>query len=127
MSIDEEKPTIGFFELCFDVEDLEKSLEFYEKLGFKVVKGAIEYGTCGISNGDIQFTLFTENYIEQEFGVKFIFNFRGGNVEENFKRLKNQGVVFEKNPTTWEDGSIDAKLRDPDGNLIYLDTHPSEQ
>jgi hypothetical protein len=26
-----------------------------------------------------------------------------------------------------EDGSIDAKLRDPDGNLVYSEIHPSEK
>lgn len=127
MPLNEDRPKIGLFELCFDVADLEKSLKFYEKLGFKKIKGALEYGTCGITNGDVRFTLFTENYIENEFGVKFLFNFRGGNVKENYENLKDKGLIFEQNPKHWEDGSIDAKLKDSDGNLIYLDTHPTEQ
>ncbi len=121
------KPKIGFFELCFDVKDLDKSIAFYEKLGFYLIKGKSEYGTACMSNGDISLTLFAENTIKQEFGVDFLFNFRGGNVEANYKQLKEKGIEFEQPPKIWTDGvSIDAKFRDPDGNLIYLDTHPSE-
>ncbi|MHA1110398.1 MAG: VOC family protein [Promethearchaeota archaeon] len=48
-------------------------------------------------------------------------------MKQNFKDLSSKGIKFEQEPKIWTDGvSIDAKFRDPDGNLIYLDTHPSE-
>ena len=72
------KPKLGFFELCFDVSDINASIEFYKKLGFTLLKGASEYGTACMTNGDIRLTLFAENTIIQEFGVHFLLNFRGG-------------------------------------------------
>jgi len=121
------KPKLGNFELCFDVKNIEESIEFYEKIGFQLIKGASEYGTACMSNGDVRLTLFAENTIKQEFGVEFLLNFRGGDVRKNHKDLNAKGIEFEQEPKIWTDGvSIDAKFRDPDGNLIYLDTHPSE-
>ncbi|MBN2157250.1 MAG: VOC family protein [Candidatus Lokiarchaeota archaeon] len=122
------KPKLGNFELCFDVENLEESVAFYKKLGFQIIKGAIEYGTVCMSNGDIRFTMFIENAIQEQFGTKFLLNFRGGDVQKNYEYLTKEGIKFEQSPKIYEDGvSIDAKLRDPNGNLIYLDTHPSER
>jgi predicted enzyme related to lactoylglutathione lyase len=124
---EEKNIQLGKFEICFDVPDIESAVKFYEKLGFKPTKGAIEYGTISVSNGDIQFTFFAENYIKKEFGVCHLFNFRGGDVEEIYETLKEKNLDFEMTPRRWKDGSIDAKLKDPSGNLIYFDTTPEER
>lgn len=120
-------PKLGKFELCFDVPDLELAVNFYKKLGFSPMKGAIEYGTISLSNGDIQFTMFAENYIKNEFGVTHLFNFRGGDMNKIYEFLKLKSITFEMNPRSWEDGTVDAKLRGPAGNLIYFDTTPAER
>jgi hypothetical protein len=127
MKENESNLRLGKFELCFDVPDINNTVEFYKKLGFYKTKGAIEYGTISLSNGHIQFTFFEENYIKNEFGVNFLLNFRGGDVEKIYENLKGKNISFEMPPRSWEDGSIDAKLRDPAGNLIYFDTTPQER
>lgn len=123
---------MGWFSLCFDVEDMEKAVEFYNKLGFRIVSGGVDKGYCAISNGNMRFSLFPNNFIKQEFGVSHLFNFRGGRVKEIVETLKSRGVEFTKDYTVWEEegpsqGSEDAIFSDTDGNVIYVDTHPTER
>ncbi|MHA2090282.1 MAG: VOC family protein [Candidatus Kariarchaeaceae archaeon] len=117
---------LGWFTLCFDVEDMEKAFVFYQTIGFWKVGGGKEEGYLTISNGGIRFTLFENGYIQKEFGVSHLLNFRGGDVDENYKELNTKGIEFTQEPKTWKDGSIDARFTDFDGNVFYLDTHPSE-
>lgn len=117
---------LGWFTLCFDVEDIDKSFNFYESIGFWKIDGGVDKGYVTISNGGVRFTLFKEGYIKKEFGVSHLFYFRGGDVENNFRELNEKKVKFSQKPLTWKDGSIDARFLDLDGNIFYLDTHPTE-
>jgi predicted enzyme related to lactoylglutathione lyase len=117
---------LGWFTLCFDVEDMNKAFEFYKTIGFWKIGGGEESGYLTISNGGVRFTLFKEGYIQKEFGISHLFNFRGGDVEKNFEELKSKEIEFTQDIGTWKDGSVDARFNDLDGNVFYLDTHPSE-
>ncbi|MHA2249893.1 MAG: VOC family protein [Candidatus Kariarchaeaceae archaeon] len=117
---------LGWFTLCFDVKDMEKAFAFYQTIGFWKIGGGKERGYLTISNGGIRFTLFEEDYIQKEFGVSHLLNFRGGDVEKNFQDLSTKGVEFKQEISIWKDGSIDARFMDLDGNVFYLDTHPTE-
>ncbi|RMG28752.1 MAG: hypothetical protein D6732_18365 [Methanobacteriota archaeon] len=113
-------------EICFSVENMEKTIEFYKKLGMKIYSGGPDKGWCTMTDGTAYFALFPQGFIEKEFGVKILFNFRGGNITKLIAYLKNRGIKFQKeNPR--EDGTGDAIFTDPEGNKFYLDTVDFEE
>ncbi len=101
-----------------------KAFEFYKKIGFWKIGGDKGYLTIG--NGGVRFTLFENNFIKNEFGVSHLFNFRGGDVEMNFRELSKKEIQFTQDLLTHKDGTNDAKFADLDGNILYLETHPLE-
>ncbi len=111
---------LGRFELSLNVTDLERSVEFYERLGFTAVEGDPAEGWRIMINGDLRLGLY-RGHIPAN-----LLNFRGGDVFALARELKMRGVVLESGPEIESDGSAGASLRDPDGNLVYLNTHPDE-
>jgi hypothetical protein len=76
---------LGWFTLCFDVEDMEKAFVFYQTIGFWKVGGGKEEGYLTISNGGIRFTLFENGYIQKEFeGTKY----QGNRIHPGTKNLE---------------------------------------
>jgi hypothetical protein len=53
-----------------------------------------------------------------------LLNFRNGDLEVIATSLQTTGVRFEKRLAQAKDGSKSALIRDPDGNAIYLVSHP---
>jgi lactoylglutathione lyase len=111
---------IGHLEICLNVKDLRRSLDFYHKIGYEDVsvflkdKWAIlryRENILGLYEGHIQ-----ENCL----------NFRGGNITKLIEEFDNLGIPFESVPVFNDDGSGSAFLRDPDGNLLFFDTAPEE-
>ena len=122
------RSNLGWFELCYDVLSCKLAFGYYQKLGFEIVGGSIDQGNIVISDGSVRISLFEQNTIKTEFGVPFLINYRGGDVNKIYEDLVKKGVKFTQNAKLWRDGvSIDAKTLDPDGNMIYFDTHPSER
>lgn len=120
-------PRLGHhFEICFSVKDMEKSVEYYKKLGFTIYTGGIDKGWCTMTDGIVYFALFKDNFIEQEFGVPILFNYRGGNTKKITEALEKQGIEFYKN-TAKEDGTGDALFRDINNHVFYIDTAPDEE
>lgn len=111
---------LGWWDVCLNVQDLEKSRSFYEKLGLQVVEGNAEQGYWVMANDSARIGLY-KGHIQE-----FVLNFRGGDVMANAEALGAKGLTFESGPTEVEGGGGSATLRDPDGNVIFLDTHPDE-
>lgn len=112
---------LGTCDICFPTADLRKSMEFYEKLGFERQQGDDEctwavmvYGSCRIAlyQGDIS---------------TMMLNFRGGDVAAIIDELKTRGITPVSDTTVEADGSVGAVIRDPDGNVLYFNTHPDER
>ena len=112
---------LGNFELCLNVADVRRSLEFYETLGFKRVGGNIADGWAIIENGNCRIGLYA-GHIDSN-----LINFRGGDVFALGAALKQRGLEFSQDPYREPDGSMGAILPDPDGNVIYFNTFPEEQ
>ena len=112
---------LGNFDLCLRVKNLEKSTDFYKKLGFENTIFDSFAGMSILKKGNITFALYDKHIDET------ILNFRGGNVFEIAKVLKAKGLEFESDAKIEADGSHGAKLRDPDGNLIYFNTASGEE
>ena len=53
-------------------------------------------------------------------------NFRGGDVFAIAEYLKAEGLEMEMDAKVESDSSAGATMRDPDGNMIYFNTHPDE-
>lgn len=92
-----EIPRLGHhFEICINVGNLQDSVEFYSKLGFKIYTRGPDKGSCTLTDGLIYLALFPNNFIQKEFGIPVLFNYRGGNVEKIVGCLKSQGITFSK-------------------------------
>jgi predicted lactoylglutathione lyase len=122
-----EMPKLGHhFELCFSVDDLKKSVEYYQKLGFRIYTGGIDKEWCTITDGNMYFGLFPANFIETEFGKKFVLNYRGGNIKVLTEKLEEEGIEFYKKHVN-DDGTGSALFKDINGNVIFLDTAADEE
>lgn len=112
---------LGNFELCLNVADVRRALEFYETLGFKRVGGNIADGWAIIENNNCRVGLY-QGHIDSN-----LLNFRGGDVFAIGAELKKRGLEFTQDAYREADGSAGAILKDPDGNVIYFNTFPEEQ
>ncbi|MDQ3023800.1 MAG: VOC family protein [bacterium] len=112
---------LGNFELCLNVKELRRSLEFYETLGFKRTGGTVADGWAIIETGNCRIGLY-EGHIESN-----LINFRGGDVFALAAELKKRGLAFSQDAYREPDGSAGAILPDPDGNVVYFNTFPEEQ
>lgn len=120
---------LGAFSISLAVKDIEKSRDFYEKLGFKKFGGNISENWLIIKNGNCVIGLF-QNMFE-----KNILTFNPG-WDENAKQLdqftdirtiqkilKAKGVKFNTEADDNSDNPTHFVIEDPDGNPIMLDQH----
>jgi catechol 2,3-dioxygenase-like lactoylglutathione lyase family enzyme len=122
-----EIPRLGHhFEICISVDNLQESIEFYKKLGFQIYTGGPDKGWCTITDGIIYLALFPDNFIEKEFGIPVLFNYRGGNVKKIVDYLKTQGVEFSKE-NVQANGTGSAIFTDPNGRLFFFDSSEAEE
>ncbi len=103
-------------EISLKVKSLAESFLFYQELGFELVEGERSEGWLVVEQGGVRVGLY-EGHISSNRMTFFC-----GDVEGNVSALRSKGVKFESDPMRESDGSIGASLRDPDGNLIYLNT-----
>jgi len=110
---------LGWCDVCLDVKDIKEARAFYENLGFKAVEGSQEDNYFIMVNDSARVGLYQGCF------EGFMLNFRGGDVMANAKQLKEKGLLVDSEAEE-SDGSVGATVIDPDGNIIYLNTHPSE-
>ncbi|MFX0207877.1 MAG: hypothetical protein ACFFDT_17950, partial [Candidatus Hodarchaeota archaeon] len=79
-----------------------------------------------LTDGIIYLALFPDKFIEREFGVPVLFNYRGGNVQKIVDYLKAQKVEFSKE-NVQPDGTGSALFTDLNGRVIFLDTVKDEE
>ncbi len=110
----------GWLEVCLNVGNLKLSVDFYEKLGFGHVGGEVEEGWAVMENDSCRISLY-QGHLEGN-----VLNFRGGDVQQIGDTLKARGLALKSDVESEPDGSLGCTLEDPDGNLIYFNTHPDE-
>ncbi|HAA12314.1 MAG TPA: glyoxalase [Cytophagales bacterium] len=120
---------LGAFSISLAVKDLQASKAFYEKLGFESFGGSEEHNYLILKNGEHVIGLF-QGMFEHN-----ILTFNPGwnqsaqetaeftDVREIQKKLKEQGVEFEKEADESTSGPEHFILIDPDGNPVMLDQH----
>jgi len=120
---------LGAFSISLAVKDLQASKAFYEKLGFEKFGGDEAHNFVMMRNGEHVIGLF-QGMFEHN-----ILTFNPGwdqsgqdlpefaDVREIQKKLKEQGVAFEKEADESTEGPEHIILVDPDGNPVMLDQH----
>lgn len=120
---------LGAFSISLSVKDLQKSKDFYEKLGFSQMAGDMDHNYLIMKNGDHIIGLFKAMFN----GNMLTFNPGWDQNAQNLesfddvrdiqKQLKEQGIEIEKSADESTSGPEHMYLKDPDGNMILIDQH----
>ena len=112
---------LGAFSVSLAVTDVERSAQFYEKLGFRVIDGGHtstefpdneQHRWRILQNGGARIGLF-QGMFENN-----LLSFAPQDLERVRSELKKNGALED---TAAEDGAI--IIKDPDGNAILFDAH----
>lgn len=112
---------LGEYNLCLKVADLEKSMQFYQKLGFQIIEDQRNENWVVLQNNNMILSLY-QGHIQQN-----LINFRGGDIPTIVEKASKNGIEFQQAATKQPDGSWSAEVQDPDGNVIFFDTYPEER
>lgn len=120
---------LGAFSISLNVQDIQASKDFYEKIGFTVFGGDIEQNWLIMKNDTTSIGLF------QGMFDKNILTFNPGwdeqaqeldtftDIRELQQNLKSKGVSFISEADATGEGPASFTLEDPDGNPILFDQH----
>lgn len=112
---------LGEFYPCFNVQNLERSIDFYLKLGFRIIEDHREENWAVLQHNNMALALY-QGHIKEN-----LINFRGGDIKAIAQEIAAQGLELTMPATNHPDGSWSAELRDPDGNSIFFNTYPAER
>jgi catechol 2,3-dioxygenase-like lactoylglutathione lyase family enzyme len=107
---------LGEFSISLAVKNIQKSLAFYEKLGFEVIDGDVEENWVLLQNGEAKIGLYQDMFDGN------VMTFNPPDVREVEEQLKQSGVKLVKGSGKG-DGPAHVVLKDPDGNSILLDEY----
>lgn len=99
--------------------DLAKSVPFYELLGLKLIVDSVpRYARFECPQGDATFSIHRVDDISVGNGIAVYFECE--DLDKTVRDLVEKGIAFDLMPTdqTWL--WREARLRDPDGNLLIL-------
>lgn len=121
--------SIGSFSLSLAVKDIDKSLEFYKKLGFSIFAGDKSQNWLIIRNADVTIGLFhgifDRNMLTFNPGwdrnAQTIEQFKDIRVLQDELRKKGIDIIDEVDPDS--NGPGHFMIEDPDGNPILCDQH----
>lgn len=120
---------VGAFSVSLAVKDLQKSKEFYEKLGFTPMAGSEEHHYLILDNNGHKIGLF-QGMFEQN-----ILTFNPGwdqdaqplesftDVRELQKQIRSSGIELINEADETTSGPASFVISDPDGNTILFDQH----
>ena len=105
------------------VSDLERAMQFYrDVLCLPLAFADPEHGYASFSAGPISLGIaeVSESGVARP-GVHTGIGFNTTDLEAEYARLKELGVVFTMLPSRQPWGGFMAMMADPDGNVFYLD------
>jgi catechol 2,3-dioxygenase-like lactoylglutathione lyase family enzyme len=109
---------IDHFEII--VEDLDKSIEYYLKLGFEMVKRTEEERTVEIKAGNIAIDVIEANEERNETGLHHV-AFLVDDVDQTVSDWKKKGIEISLEPMTSErSGRRLSAIKDIDGIMHQL-------
>jgi len=119
----------GAFSISLAVKDINKSKEFYKKLGFTYKGGNIEQNWIVLKNDNAVIGLFQGMFDENIITFNPGWDSNAQNLEEfddvrSIQTiLKDSGISLTKEADETSTGSEYITLTDPDGNNILIDQH----
>ncbi len=120
---------LGCFSISLTVKNLQKSKEFYEKIGFEVFAGAESHNFLIMKNGNTNIGLF------QGMFERNILTFNPGwnqsaqkvdvftDVRDLRQQFEKQGIAIVQESISGANGPASFTIADPDGNPILIDQH----
>jgi len=112
---------LGEFYPCLNVKNIEQSINFYLKLGFRIIEDHREENWAVLQHNNMALSLY-QGHIKEN-----LINFRGGDIPAIVTEATENGLAFDQSAEEYADGSWNAEIRDPDGNVIFFDTSPDER
>lgn len=119
---------LGAFSISLNIEDINASKEFYEKLGFSQFGGDLNQGWLILKNDQTLIGLFQGMLPSNVLTFNPGWNQEAGEVNpfEDIRaiqaKLESAGIEFESKVEASE-GPGHFLIKDPDGNVIMLDQH----
>jgi len=107
---------LGWFEVSLNVQDINRSLAFYQTLGFALVDGSVAARTVTLQKGDCRIALY-QGHLDPPVTQLIFWQ---GDVGAIARDLTSKGLSFEKEPLVGHGGGTAALLRDPDGHPLYF-------
>ncbi|MHC5063594.1 MAG: VOC family protein [Planctomycetota bacterium] len=120
---------LGAFSISLAVKDLQKSLAFYQKLGFKEAGGNAKQNWLILRNREITIGLFQGMFEKNIITFNPGWNNQAKNVEEFTdireiqKQLKAAGMKLITEADEDTKGPASLTMIDPDGNPVLIDQH----
>ncbi|MGV3265171.1 VOC family protein [Cytobacillus pseudoceanisediminis] len=120
---------LGAFSVSLTVKDINKSKEFYEKLGFEALGEDIAQNWLILKNENCVIGLFQGMFEKNILTFNPCWNQNAENLEgftdirELQKQLKEQGIQIINEADESGAGPASFTLEDPDGNAILFDQH----
>ncbi|UOU97098.1 VOC family protein [Chryseobacterium daecheongense] len=120
---------LGAFSVSLSVKDLQKSKEFYEKLGFSSMGGSMEHNYLIMKNGSTLIGLFQAMFQGNMLTFNPGWDENAANLEsfddvrDIQKHLKENNIELDKEADESTSGPAHIFLKDPDGNVILIDQH----
>ncbi len=104
-------------QVTVSVVNIEKSFEFYKNLGLKPIVKSDQYARFVLPEGDSTFSI---QKIENKPASSTTVYFEIEDLDNLVEELKNKGFKFKENPSDKNWGWREAKLLDPDENVICI-------
>lgn len=120
---------LGCFSISLAVKDLQKSKQFYQKLGFEQFAGEAAHGYLIMKNGDTNIGLFQGMFDDNilTFNPGWNQNAESTNpftdIRALHQELKSKGIEVAQESIESESGPASFTVTDPDGNHILIDQH----
>lgn len=120
---------LGVFSVSLSVKDLQKSKEFYEKLGFSTMGGNADSNYLIMKNETTIIGLFQAMFEGNMLTFNPGWDENAQNLEsfddvrEIQRRLIENNIELEKKADENTSGPEHIFLKDPDGNMILIDQH----
>jgi len=107
---------LGYFETSLPVADIERSMAFYEALGFARVEYAEDAGTATMIRGDCRLGLF-QGHLDPDRAQLIFWQ---GPVEDVAAKAERAGLTFLTALKGDAEGGAACMLQDPDGHPLFF-------
>jgi len=111
---------LGWFVVSLNVADIERSLAFYQALGFQIANGSVESRVVTITKGNCRLALY-QGFLDPPVTQLIFWQ---GDVDAITKELTSKGLHFE--PSKAKGNGKGAMLMDPDGHPLYFVNLPGK-